>query len=130
MWGLRLECCKKCGCTFQIRRGYYEGYGGWYDEDGLCYWCKREETVGKEQTDDEFDEYCECNDLVGQTIEGMHHWWWWVLVIISAAICCGMISTLCTGCQEIRKAQLEKLRCESPAPSWAKPTGCDTKEVK
>jgi hypothetical protein len=63
MWGLRLECCKKCGCTFQLRRGYYEGYGGWYEEDGLCYWCKREETVGKEQTDDEFDDYCECNDL-------------------------------------------------------------------
>ena len=55
MWGLRLECCKKCGCTFQLRHGYYEGYGGWYEEDGLCYWCKREETVGKEQTDEEFD---------------------------------------------------------------------------
>lgn len=63
MWGLRLECCKKCGCTFQIRRGFYEGYGGMYEDDGLCYWCKYYELYGQEATDDEFDSYCKGFDL-------------------------------------------------------------------
>ena len=130
MWGRYLYSCKKCGCTFSVVRGFYEGYGGWYDEDNLCYWCKHEECYGKEATDEEFDEYIKCNDLVGSTLGGMKHWWWWVCVALGIAMWWGMFSALCTGCQEVRKAQLEKLRCESPAPAWAKPTGCNTKEAK